>query len=531
MNRYIANYLRLSQDDNNFDESNSIANQREIIKEYIYSCEEFVEVRILEFIDDGYSGTNFNRPGIKKLLEAVKKGEIDCIIVKDLSRFGRNYLEVSKYIEQIFPYIGIRFIAINDNYDSNNHKGTTAEIDIPIRNMINAMYSIDISKKVKSVKQAKMKQGIFASPFTIYGYKKDKIDKGYLLIDEPAAIIVRKIFRFMLDGNAVSKIAATLNKECVPTPSAYKNKNGNKKNWRNINNKESIWTSTTIFRILKDERYTGTFIGGMREIIKIGRNESITKPKEEWIRIPNIHPAIITHEQFETVNKMIQKSPSKTKTKKTSNRPLYKKVRCGKCGYLMRYRGDINNPFYSCAIARYTDEHGCNKGIIIREKKLNETILSVLITQIKLFLDSEKILQMTKNKINKPFIAEDNFILQTDEEIKKFQLEKRKLYERYKNEEINQLLYLHEREQLEEEINQKIKTREELISRQQNHKNIVESAQQFSKTFLKYQSATELTKEIADNFIKSVDVYDVDRITIKFVFQDEMERITQTIQK
>ena len=193
----------------------------------------------------------------------------------------------------------------------------------------------------------------------------------------------------------------------------------------------------------------------------------------------------------------------------------------------MRYRGDVSYPFYSCPTARYTDEYECKRGIIIREKELNETILSILLTQIKLFLDNEKILRIIKSKIRKPLITEDNSILQFDNEIKTLQSEKRKLYELYKNEEINQTSYLHEREKLEEQLKNKTTAREALISQQQSHKDILESTQQLSQIFLKYQSATELTKEMVDNFIESVKVYDVNRIEIKFTFQDEFEKIAK----
>ena len=163
MNQYIADYLRLSLDDEGLGESNSISSQRQIILDYISSVPELAGMQVKEFVDDGYTGTNFNRPGIKRLLDAVRRGEVSCIIVKDLSRFGRKYLEVSKYIEQLFPYIGVRFIAVNDHYDSNNHKGTTAEIDVAVRNMINAMYSKDVQKKQKARNEPKL---VRANTFT-----------------------------------------------------------------------------------------------------------------------------------------------------------------------------------------------------------------------------------------------------------------------------------------------------------------------------------------------------------------------------
>jgi len=529
MNKYLAYYLRLSLDDGNINgESNSIASQRQLIKDYIYSSDEFVEMQSLEFIDDGCSGTNFNRPGIKQLLEAVKNGEIECIIVKDFSRFGRQYLEVSKYIEQIFPYLGVRFIAINDNYDSNNHKGTTAEIDVALRNMINAMYSRDISKKMKSAKQTKIKQGIFANAYPIYGYKKDNIDKKQLLIDEPAAAVVRKIFQLALDGNTAFQIAIKLNNESVPTPAIYKKQTGNKKKWNNINEGNSLWISTIIYNILHDERYTGTFIGGMWETGELGSKKNIKKPENEWVRIPKSHPAIITQKQFDTIAEMITRHRSNN-ISKNSNRPLNKKVWCGNCNHLMRYRSDTISPYYCCPTVNYSDEYGCTHDKI-RENQLHETIIITFLTQIKLFVDNEKLLRIIKKTIDKPNISTDNSISQFDNEIKDIQSKKRKLYEQYTNKTINKTLYLKERETLEKELENKASERETLISQQQNQKNILESVQQLSQKFLKYQSITELTKEMVDEFIEAVNIYDSERISIRFTFKDELERIIKIIQ-
>ena len=536
MNKYTAYYIRLSLDDNTDGESNSIVNQRQLIKEYIYSSDEFVESQTLEFVDDGYSGTNFNRPGIQQLLEAIKKGEIGCIIVKDFSRFGRNYLEVSKYIEQLFPYVGVRFIAINDAYDSKEHKGTTAEIDVPMRNMINEMYSKDISKKIKSAIQTKIKQGLISGPRIVFGYKRDNVHRNKIVIDEPAADVVRKIFQLTINGNTVFQIAERLNNEHILPPSAYRNKNGDKMKWHTttVNEWQIIWKYHTIFTILSEERYTGTYIGGIRESVKLGSNELRIKPKEKWVRIPNNHPAIITQEQFDTISKMIHKYPDKKfNAKKNSHKPLYKKVKCGKCNQLLKYRGDTNIPFYMCRTARYTDEYGCMSGKI-REKELYEAVTATLLTQINLFINNNQLLRMTKNKANKPNISTNNSILELNGEINKVQSDKRKLYEQYKNKEINQISYLQERETLEKELSNKITERETLSSQEQNHKNILESAERLSKEFLKYQSSDsklELTKEIADKFIEVVNVYDPERIEVKFTFKDELERIFDFLYK
>ena len=172
MNKYIYKYYRISLDDENTLESNSITSQRYVVESHLATIPELVNKPSVEIIDDGHTGTNFNRPGVKQLFEAVRRGKVSCIIVKDLSRFGRKYLEVSKYLEQLFPYLGVRFIAVGDGYDSDTHKGTTANLDVPIRNMLNALYSKKVSKDVKSAKQSQVQQGKYIHALAPFGYKK-----------------------------------------------------------------------------------------------------------------------------------------------------------------------------------------------------------------------------------------------------------------------------------------------------------------------------------------------------------------------
>ena len=234
--------------------------------------------------------------------------------------------------------------------------------------------------------------------------------------------------------------------------------------------------------------------------------------------IPNSHPAIITQEQFDTIAAMINKYRN-ANISKNSLRPLNKKVWCGNCNHLMRYKSDRSFPVYQCPTVEYSDKYGCAHDKI-REKELHETILNTFLMQINLFINNDKLLRMNKMAIDKPNISTENFISQLDDEIKNLQLSKRKLYEQYANKKINKTLYLNERESLENELKDKTKEHEELILNNQNHKAVLEKTQQTSKIFLKYQSTTDLTKEIVDKFIESVKVYDTKRIIIKFKFQD-----------
>lgn len=216
-----AAYLRLSIEDGDKAESNSIGNQRELIRDF--AAERPGLYLVEEYADDGYTGTNFERPGFKRMMEDIKSGKINCIIVKDLSRFGRNYIEMGKYLEQIFPMMGIRFIAINDNYDNANTESSDSDsIVVPFKNLLNDSYCRDISIKVRSQLDMKRRKGEFIGGYAIYGYCKDKRNKNRLVVDEYAADIVRSIYRRKLEGMSAQAIAEQLNSENVLAPSEYK---------------------------------------------------------------------------------------------------------------------------------------------------------------------------------------------------------------------------------------------------------------------------------------------------------------------
>ena len=202
-------YLRLSRDDGDKEESNSITGQRELLRDFIRTRPELREYAVR--IDDGFTGSNFDRPSFKKMLEDVKAGCTNCIIVKDLSRFGRNYLDAGEYIEKIFPFLGVRFIAVNDNYDSFGGKNASDELVIPFKNLINEAYCRYISVKVRTQLEVKRKSGQYIDAFAVYGYLKDEADKNHLIVDEYAADIVRDIFSWKLEGMSPQDIASRLN--------------------------------------------------------------------------------------------------------------------------------------------------------------------------------------------------------------------------------------------------------------------------------------------------------------------------------
>lgn len=252
----VAVYTRLSREDGDKTESNSITSQKEMIRDYVLKHKEMVIVR--EYADDGFSGVNFDRPGFKEMMEDIKKKKVNCIICKDLSRFGRNYVDAGRYLEKIFPFMGVRFIAINDNYDSNGEKSQQDSLIVPFKNLINDAYCRDISVKIRSQLDIKRKMGDFIGSFTTYGYKKDSENKNKLVIDEEAAHIVEYIFAQRIDGMCNSKIAEKLNDLGVPCPMEHKRKNGMKYHTGFRTNDRAYWTPVSIMRILTNEVYIGT---------------------------------------------------------------------------------------------------------------------------------------------------------------------------------------------------------------------------------------------------------------------------------
>ena len=298
--RILAEYLRLSVEDGDIvskdakAESDSISHQRELVTRYIRDKQLYPAVQPLEFVDDGYSGTNFDRPAVKEMLSLVRAGKICCIVVKDLSRFGRNYLEVGDYLEQIFPFMGVRFIAINDGYDSNDYIGTTGGIEIAFKSLLYDMYSKDLSEKVRSSLLIRRKRGDFIGPRAPFGYRFSD-NKKILMVDEVAAQYVKRIFGLACEGCGTGRIAKLLNKEKIPTPGQYKNR---EKLQYHILDGEGYWDSGKVRKILQNKIYTGTVVNGKTRVTEVGGSHFRQVPEEEQICIPGRHEAIVTEQEY-----------------------------------------------------------------------------------------------------------------------------------------------------------------------------------------------------------------------------------------
>ncbi|MBS6397957.1 MAG: recombinase family protein [Clostridiales bacterium] len=307
MSIYItAAYIRLSREDGDRSESDSIGNQRDFLREYIQRHPELILKDY--YVDDGYSGTNFERPGFRRMMEAVEKGEVDCILVKDLSRFGRDYIETGRYLERYFPEKGIRFIAAADQIDSLER---AYNLFLPLKNILNEQYARDISEKVHVTMRNKQKLGQFIGAFAAYGYRKDPKDRNHLIRDAPAAGIVQRIFREYAQGHAIREIAEGLNRDQIPSPIAYKRLNGERYQNRRTASEGKEWTYSGVCRILHSELYTGAVVQGRRE--QYMHRKPRNRRKEEWIVVKGMHEPLIERELWENVQSMLRNKRQKIK--------------------------------------------------------------------------------------------------------------------------------------------------------------------------------------------------------------------------
>ena len=295
-------YLRLSDDDGDKPESNSIKNQREFITEFLKSMP---EIRIhAERKDDGFSGVDFFRPGIQEVLQDVRSGAVNCVVVKDLSRLGRNYIETGKVLQEFADH-GVRFIAINDGYDTANAQGQASTILLPIKNLMNDSYSRDISVKIRSHLEVKKRKGQFVGAFAAYGYLKSPDDKNQLVVDDYAAEVVRDIFRWKLEGMSQQGIADRLNADGVLSPSEYKRSLGMKYISGFKSNPQAKWSAVAVGRILKNPLYIGVMVQGKTGRPNYKIKKLMEKPEDEWISVSGAHEPIISEVDFRTVSGLL----------------------------------------------------------------------------------------------------------------------------------------------------------------------------------------------------------------------------------
>lgn len=516
-------YIRLSYTDDKTTESDSVANQRKLIDDYIERHPE-IEV-VAEKIDDGYSGVLFDRPAFQEMMTMIEQGEANCVIVKDLSRLGREYIETGRYMRRVFPAYGVRFIAINDNVDTMNDAAD--ELTVSVKNIMNEAYSRDISIKTRSALDVKRRSGDFVGAFTVYGYVKTGDKHKSLEIDPYAADVVRQIFRMRLEGFSALHIAEELNRMGVLSPLAYKKNHGIPYAKGGYADKENCkWSATTIIRILQDETYTGTLVQGRQTTPHFKLKERENKPSSEWIRVENTHEAIIEPHDFDLVQRIRQidtrTSPNEKKVYLFSGILI-----CGCCGSRMtrkkrRYK-DKEYHYYFCPTGK---KHGCTSPVMIKEEDLIECVQSSLKGHIENVASLDALLSsISHDRINQALAHEyAAHISNCEKQIAQLEEFKMNLYENLVNGNLTKEEYLSYKSQYSGDIDTLKKAIEEWNEKLLDVRENRSERNRWVNHFMKFQTMEEIDRRAVMQLIRSIRVVGKDELKIEFTYQDEYQK-------
>ena len=518
-------YLRLSREDGDKAESESIAGQRDLLLSFL---EKHPEIRLHSIrVDDGYSGVNFDRPDFIKMMESVKNKEINCIIVKDLSRLGRNFIETGKYVERLFPFMGVRFIAVNDGYDSAEPKKSSDNLLLPVKNLMNDAYCRDTSIKIRSQLAIKRKKGECIAPFAVYGYLKDPQNKNRLIVDEMAASVVQDIFKRKLDGYSAQAIADWLNEQDILSPIEYKRYLGSSFSSPFKRNAKSRWTAVSILRILKNPVYIGTLVQGKRSTPNYKIKKQMEVPRERWVTVENSHETIVSRETFDNVAKILL-ADTRTSPKEDTVFFLSGLVYCGDCGRSMVRKNNASGakPYYYYICSGYKQKTGCTSHSI-RDQLLEEAVLCAVQEHIRSVLDVVETLQSIHNLpyTTRAVKKTDERLAAKREEIEKYQRRKLRLHEDYADGVISREDYRAFGKRYEDKIQEAEEAVFKLEQEIDRLANGNSGEQQWNAYFKEHQNIDRLNRKLAVELIDRVFVYTGQRIRIEFKFQAEYDRL------
>lgn len=537
---HIAKYIRLSKEDgDDKDESNSITSQNKILDELILdlaqkSQDEYVVYDT--YSDDGYSGTDFNRPNFQRLLRDMKEGQINMIVTKDLSRLGRNYIEVGNYIEQIFPLFNIRFVTKAEDIDSFEKPATTNSIMVPFKNLINDEYCRDISNKIILANNARKRNGQYLGSFPIYGYKKDPNDKYKLIIDEEAAEVVKLIYKLFLEGKGRSAITKILNDRGILNPTRYKQKVlGQNYVNASILKGNSLWCDSTVAHILRNEMYTGTLIQGRKKMVSYKVHKQVDVPRENWIIVENNHEAIIDKETFNKVQDIISRD-TRIKMDGTGEVSLFAGyIRCADCKRAMCKKTTNNKIktyyYYVCKTYRKKSTNACSKHTI-RSDYLEKVVLESIKMQINLAVEMEKMIEKI-NKSEKRTLCNDNLermIKSKLNELDKIKTLKKAAYEDWKLGNISQEEYFEYKNSYDKEYLDIEENIQYLKEEKEKYKEQVLGNNNWLEDLKSKSNITKLSRDIILELIDCIYVHEGGKdVTIKFKFADEYQRMLEYI--
>lgn len=521
-------YYRISKDMGAGHESDSISNQRKLILEYI---KRHPEISLEdEAYDDGYTGTNYDRPGFRSVLAAIEAGQINCVIVKDLSRLGREYIETGKYLEMIFPSLGVRFIAINDDVDSEN-SSSGDDLIIPIKNIMNESYCRELSKKLRNQFRIQRSNGEFLGAFACYGYCKSTDDKHKLVIDEYAAEIVRTIFLLKIEGYSQNAIAEFLNSQHILAPAEYKKSQGLRYQSGFQSASSSKWTAVTLNRILKNPVYIGTLVQGKRGTPNYKIKTVRDRDKKDWVTVPNNHPPIIDPLMFSVVQRMMERD-TRISPKNQVVLPLAGVLFCADCGSSMLRRSVTrgNRKFYYYVCSGNKKGKGCSSHSF-EQHKLENIVLHAITGQIAMIEELGKLIEQLGlsdiNEIRARWL--DRQIAQRNQEIDGYQAFRMKLYEALNDNLIDREEYQKMRAKYTAMIEKAETVVMNLTDRRADLLSGNESGSSFIEQYVKFHGITELTREAVISLIDKVYVYEDKHIKVEFNYRNEISQFQEIL--
>ena len=528
----VGIYIRLSLADEDTGsrktESDSVGNQRELIHQFLDRHPQLKAAPRFEFVDDGYTGTNENRPQFQALMQELRTGAINVLVTKDFSRCHRDYTQMGNYLECVFPFLGVRYISINDGYDSDDYKGVTSGMDVVLRNIIYEAYSKDLSIKTTTAKIIMMKQGKYIGSFAPYGFRFHPTVRNKLVIDEESAAIVRRIFDMTLQGCGSTEIARRLNSEGILTPGAYfRMKNPGSNRFKKASEKNG-WTAAAVLNILHQYEYTGALLGRKRYKASLHEKRTVPQDKADWIIYEGAHDAIISKEDFDRAQEAIRQRPRRARGP-AQEYPLKGLLKCGNCHRTLSRIHSSAGYYYRCTKSKADENSDCPKGKLFTEKEIEGIVFRAVKQMLAVCQErraQKSALVLTRRERIAACVAE---LQRLQQEQERYKQEKLRAYENFSGGTLSKDAYLKQRAEIDSKLSE---VKSEQDSQEQLLTDLERMAFQDSAreddVFTTYAGATELTAELAGTFIKEVLVSSPTEIEIVWKFRDVFECRTDT---
>ncbi|BFL44594.1 recombinase family protein [Agathobacter rectalis] len=523
-------YARLSHEKEENIERGTSETQMELMKNYVKDHEDIVIEE--EYYDASFTGTNFERPDFKRMLEDAKTGRINCIIVKDLSRLGRNYVEMGNYIERVFPFLNVRFIAVTDDFDS-FRPGT--DLMMPLKNIVNEFYAKDISKKVSTAHRRKWTTDEYMCGFAPYGYLKSKTEKNRIVVDEATAGNVRLIYKLFLDGKGYTPIAKYLNEQGIMSPLMYLKSLGYQQNVRT----NGVWTKTTVKSILTNQAYIGSAVHGKVVIEKYNNIPLHATDPSEWVVVENTHEPLIDKKTFEKVQERVKEISDAYFAKEFTKHPpnemnlLKGKIVCGDCGKGMRLSPRTTKSYvYFCGTFSDGINPACSRHKIDQEE-VNKAVFAQISNHMRCCIDALKVIRELNARSSglKKYDVYEKAITRQRRELEKVNRKFSELYGDYSEHLINESEYLTLKQQYLLKSEALKKEIDNLLVSQNLYSKNYKIDEDWENLINKYLKCRKLNKELADAFVDKVQVFEDGRISVNLVYDDCLEELLQVKNK